>query len=74
MPAWKSRAEFTTAYTAGHQAFNMASLKIGDIESKRIVIRMEHSEGGKDRFVMLSAQLLGILRSPPLNQGRLGAT
>ncbi len=37
-------------------------LKVGDIDSERGVIRVEHGKGGKDRMVMLSAELLRILR------------
>ena len=38
-------------------------LKIGNIDSHRKVIRVEHGKGGKDRYVMLSPQLLEILRT-----------
>ena len=40
----------------------MASLKLADIDSSRMVLRVEQGKGGKDRYVMLSPQLLGILR------------
>ena len=52
-----------TAYAAGLRASEAVSLKIGDIDSGRMVIRVKHSKGGKDRYVMLSAQLLRILRT-----------
>jgi integrase len=48
----KSRAALTTAYAAGLRASEALSLKVTDIQGK----------GGKDRTVMLSAQLLAILR------------
>jgi integrase len=37
-------------------------LKIGDVDSRRMVIRVEQGKGGRDRYVMLSPQLLKILR------------
>ena len=40
-----------------------ASLKVADIDSSRMVIRVEQGKGGRDRYVMLSPQLLGILRA-----------
>src|SRR4030081_2834055 len=59
----KSRAALTTAYAAGLRASETVGLKVADIDSGRMVIRVEHGKGGKDRYVMLSAQLLGILRT-----------
>jgi site-specific recombinase XerD len=41
----------------------VTTLKVADIDSSRMVIRIEHGKGGRDRYVMLSPQLLGILRS-----------
>ena len=61
-PGLKYRAALSVAYGAGLRANEVVSLKIGDIDSTRMVIRVEHGKGGKDRYVMLSVQLLGILR------------
>ncbi len=63
VPSLKTRAALTTAYAAGLRASETVGLKLADIDSGRMVIRVEHGKGGKDRYVMLSAQLLGILRT-----------
>jgi site-specific recombinase XerD len=63
VPSLKSRTALTTAYATGLRASEVASLKVADIDSGRKVIRVEHGKGGKDRYVMLSPQLLGILRT-----------
>ena len=59
----KSRAALTTAYAAGLRASEVAGLRIADIDSPRGVIVVRHGKGAKDRNVMLSPQLLGILRT-----------
>ena len=63
VPSLKTRTALTTAYAAGLRASEAVGLKVGDIDSGRMVIRVEHGKGGKDRYVMLSAQLLRILRT-----------
>ncbi|MGO9771703.1 MAG: site-specific integrase [Roseiarcus sp.] len=63
VPGVRNRAALTTAYAAGLRAAEAARLKVADIDSGRGVIRVEHGKGGKDRYVMLSRQLLSILRS-----------
>lgn len=62
VPSLKTRTVLTTAYAAGLRASETVGLKVGDIDSGRGVIRVEHGKGGKDRTVMLSGQLLRILR------------
>lgn len=59
----KTRVALTTAYAAGLRSSEVVGLKVADIDSARMVIRVEQGKGGKDRYVMLSVQLLGILRS-----------
>jgi integrase/recombinase XerD len=59
VPSLKTRTALTTAYAAGLRASETVGLKVGDIDSERGVILIAH---GKDRYVMLSAQLLRILR------------
>ena len=62
-PGLKYKAALSVAYGAGLRASEVVSLKIGDIDSKRMVIRVEQGKGRKDRYVMLSAHLLNLLRA-----------
>jgi integrase/recombinase XerD len=61
-PGAKYRAALGTAYGAGLRVSGVAALKIGDIDSKRMLIRVEQGKGRKDRNAMLSPQLLSLLR------------
>ena len=63
VPGLRSRAALTTAYGAGLRVGEVARLTSAAIDSSRMLIRVEHGKGGKDRYVMLSAQLLAILRA-----------
>ena len=63
VPSLRNRTALTTAYAAGLRAAEVARLRPANIDSGRKVIRIEHGKGGKDRYVMLSAQLLTILRT-----------
>ena len=61
-PGLKYKAALSIAYGAGLRASEVISLKIADIDSDRMVIRVEQGKGRKDRYVMLSEHLLKLLR------------
>jgi site-specific recombinase XerD len=56
------RTTFITIYAAGLRVSEAVKLTASDIDSARMVIAIRQSKGRKDRYVMLSEQLLGILR------------
>ncbi|MBA3916116.1 MAG: site-specific integrase [Acidobacteriales bacterium] len=58
----KHRAALLTCYGAGLRISEAVSLKIVDIDSQRMVLRVEQGKGAKDRYVGLSARLLRVLR------------
>ena len=62
-PGLKYKAALSVAYGAGLRASEIISLKVGDIDSARMVIRVEQGKGRKDRYVMLSPHLLELLRA-----------
>ena len=58
----KYKAAFATAYGAGLRVSEVVALKVGDIDSERMLLRVERGKGGKDRHAILSPQLLELLR------------
>src|SRR5271157_2512169 len=53
----KARVALTTAYAAGLRVSEVAALKISDIDSRRMVVRIERGKGGKERYAMLSEMM-----------------
>lgn len=58
----KMRTALITIYATGLRVSEVVALKVGDIDSTRMVINVRRGKGHKDRYVMLSEQLLHILR------------
>ena len=71
-PGPKYSAAFATAYGAGLRVSEVVALKIGDIDSERMLLRIEQGKGRKDRYAMLSPQLLERLRDWWREGRRLG--
>jgi site-specific recombinase XerD len=61
-PGLRYRAAFSVAYGGGLRASEVTHLKLGDIDSDRMLIRVDQGKGRKDRQVMLSPALLELLR------------
>ncbi|MBI4696750.1 MAG: site-specific integrase [Gammaproteobacteria bacterium] len=59
----KYRAALAVAYGAGLRASEVVHLKVTDIDSARMVIRVEQGKGRRDRHAMLSPSLLTLLRA-----------
>jgi integrase/recombinase XerD len=57
------RVALTTIYAAGLRVSEAAALTVVDIDSARMITHVRQGKGRKDRYVMLSEQLLGILRA-----------
>jgi integrase/recombinase XerD len=62
-PSLKHKAALSVAYGGGLRASEIVHLKVGDIDSSRMLIRVEQGKGRKDRYVMLAPDLLDLLRA-----------
>jgi site-specific recombinase XerD len=51
-----------TMYAAGLRVSEVLQLKVSDVDSERMVLRIRQGKGQKDRYVPLSASLLELLR------------
>lgn len=59
----KYQAALSVGYGAGLRASEITHLKVSDIDSERMILRVEQGKGGVDRHAMLSPELLNILRT-----------
>ena len=62
-PNLKYQTALSIAYGTGLRASEVIALKIADIDSQRMTLRVEQGKGSKDRYAMLSPVLLERLRS-----------
>ena len=53
-PGPKYKAALSAAYAAGLRVSEVVALKVSDIDSERLLLRIEQGKGRKDRFAMLS--------------------
>jgi site-specific recombinase XerD len=59
----KHRTALAVAYGAGLRASEVCALKVGDVDSQRMVLRVEQGKGRKDRYALLPPVLLEQLRA-----------
>ena len=62
MSSLKARVALTTAYTAGLRVSD-AALKVRDIDSRRMVMRIEHGKGDKERSATLTVNMANSMLS-----------
>jgi len=56
------RTMLMTLYSTGMRNAELRHLQVRDIDSRRMLIHIQHGKGGRDRYVPLSATLLSTLR------------
>ena len=59
----KHRALLMTAYAAGPRCSELTRLRVFDIDSGRMLLRVDQGKGSKDRYVPRSPRLLEQLRA-----------
>jgi site-specific recombinase XerD len=58
----KHRALLMTIYSAGLRVSEVVHLKVSDLDSQRMVIRVQQGKGQKDRYTLLAQRALDVLR------------
>ena len=58
----KYRALLMTCYAAGLRISEACQLRVQDVDSKRMVLRVRYAKGSKQRYTVLSKNLLAMLR------------
>ena len=71
-PNLKSRTALSVAYGAGLRASEVCKLKVDDIDSRRMLLRVEQSKMMKDRYALLSPSMLTLMRQWWREGHRLG--
>ena len=59
----KHQTALSVAYGAGLRVSEVTALKVGDIDSQRMLLRVEQGKGAKDRYALLPPILLERLRT-----------
>ncbi len=59
----KYQTALSVAYGAGLRASEVVALKVGDVDSERMILRIDQGKGSKDRYAMLPPLLLDRLRA-----------
>ncbi len=59
----KLQTALSVAYGAGLRVSEVTALKVGDVDSTRMTLRIQQGKGGKDRYAMLSPVMLDRLRT-----------
>jgi site-specific recombinase XerD len=62
VPGIRYRAALMICYGAGLRVSEAVAVKVSDIDSSRMLLRVEQGKGRKDRYAMLSPRLLEVLR------------
>jgi len=57
------RAVLMLCYSSGLRISEAVSLTLGDIDSQRMLLRVQHGKGGKERYTILSTRMLAVLRA-----------
>ena len=69
-PGLKVKAALSVAYSAGLRVSEVMALKVSDIDSGRMTLRVERGKGQRDRYVMLSPAARTVARMSGERHGR----